>query len=157
MKKESINNTSIRDFNSIARGNQDVEVYLFNMFDKYSLLQRLQELPFSKKEYWVIAGSAMVLHGFRPQTHDIDLGCSTLLADKLEQQGYVVSCCEDGTRKILYSEDVEIFENWVEGTVEIIGGVPVVCADGLIQMKKKLGRKKDLADIALIKKMKSIT
>ena len=124
------------------------------MFDKYSLLRRLQELSFSEQEYWVIAGSAMVLHGFSAQTHDIDLGCSTLLADKLEQQGYTVSRYEDGTRKILYSEDVEIFENWVEGTVEIISGVPVVCVDGLIQMKKKLGRDKDLTDIALIEKVR---
>ena len=38
------------------------------MFDKKSLLRRLQELPFSKNEYWVVAGGAMVLHGFR--THD---------------------------------------------------------------------------------------
>ena len=123
------------------------------MFDKYSLLRRLQELSFSEQEYWVIAGSAMVLHGFRAQTHDIDLGCSTLLADKLEQQDYTVSRYEDGTRKILYSEDVEIFENWIEGTVEIISGVPVVCVDGLIRMKKKLGRDKDLTDIALIEKV----
>lgn len=120
------------------------------MFDRNSLLQRLQELPFSKKEYWAVAGSAMVLHGFRPQTHDIDLRCSTLLADQLERQGCAVSRCEDGTRKILYAENIEIFENWIEGTVENIGGVPVVCADGLIQMKKKLGREKDFADIALI-------
>lgn len=120
------------------------------MFDKYSLLQQLQDLPFSEKEYWVVAGGAMVLHGFRPQTRDIDLGCSTLLADKLEQQGHAVSYCEDGTRKIRYSENVEIFENWIKGTVEIVDGVPVVCVDGLIQMKKKLGREKDLADIALI-------
>lgn len=125
-------------------------MYLLNMFDKDSLLQRLRELPFSEKEYWVIAGGAMVLHGFRSQTHDIDLGCSTLLADQLERQGYVVSRCEDGSRKILYSENVEIFENWIEGTVEMISGVPVVCVDGLIQMKKKLGREKDFADIALI-------
>lgn len=129
-------------------------MYRINMFDKYSLLRRLQELSFSEQEYWVIAGSAMVLHGFRAQTHDIDLGCSTLLADKLEQQDYTVSRYEDGTRKILYSEDVEIFENWVEGTVEIISGVPVVCVDGLIQMKKKLGRDKDLMDIALIEKVR---
>lgn len=121
------------------------------MFDKQSLIQRLQELSFPEKEYWVVAGGAMVLHGFRHQTHDIDLGCSTFLADKLEQQGYVVSHCEDGTRKILYSENIEIFENWIEGTVETISGVPVVCVDGLVQMKKKLGREKDLADIALIK------
>lgn len=122
------------------------------VIDKNALLQRLRELPFPEKEYWVIAGGAMVLHGFRPQTHDIDLGCSTLLADQLEQQGYPVSRCEDGTRKILYSQDVEIFENWIEGTVEIIGGVPVVCVDGLIRMKRNLGREKDLEDIAMIER-----
>lgn len=122
------------------------------MFDKYSLLQQLRKLPFSDREYWVVAGSAMVLHGFRAQTHDIDLGCSTLLADELEQQGYAVSRCDDGSRKIIYSENVEIFENWIEGTVEICSGVPVVCADGLIRMKRKLGREKDLSDIALIEK-----
>ena len=124
------------------------------MFEKLSLLRRLRKLPFSEKEYWVVAGGAMVLHGFRPQTRDIDLGCTTLLANKLEQQGYAVSHCEDGTRKILYSENIEIFENWIEDTVEIIGGVPVVSIDGLIEMKKKLGRQKDLEDIALIEKIR---
>lgn len=124
------------------------------MFEKLSLLRRLRKLPFSEKEYWVVAGGAMVLHGFKPQMRDIDLGCTTLLANKLERQGYAVSYCEDGTRKILYSENIEIFENWIEDTVEIIGGVPVVSIDGLIKMKKKLGRQKDLEDIALIEKIR---
>ena len=56
-------------------------------------------------------------------------------------------------RSIQYAEDVEIYENWIEGTVEIIGGVPVVCAEGLMEMKRKLGREKDLADIARIEKV----
>lgn len=47
-----------------------------NTFDKPALIQRVKELPFPEKEYWVVAGGAMVLHGFRPLTHDIDLGCS---------------------------------------------------------------------------------
>ena len=127
---------------------------MINMFDKYSLIQRIQKLSFPESEYWVVAGGAMVLHGFRSQTHDIDLGCSSLLANKLEQQGYKVLRGEDGTRKILYSENIEIFENWIEGTVDIVSGVPVVSVDGLIQMKKKLGREKDLADIALIKNLR---
>ncbi len=126
-----------------------------SMFDKQSLIQRVQALSFPEREYWVVAGGAMVLHGFRPQTHDIDLGCSALLADKLERQGYPVSRCDDGNRKILYSEDIEIYEKWLEGTVELLDGVPVVSVDGLIEMKKKLGREKDLADIALIKNAKS--
>ena len=120
------------------------------MLDKNTFLQRLRELPFPQEEYWVVGGGAMVLYGFRPHTHDIDLGCSTHLADELERQGYPVSRSEDGTRKIVYSDDVELFENWLAGTVERVGGVPVVSVDGLIQMKKDLGRKKDLADIALI-------
>lgn len=124
------------------------------MFDKYSLLKRLRELSFPETEYWVVAGGAMVLHGFRPETRDIDLGCSTLLADELERQGYAAKRCDDGTRKIIYSENVEIFENWIEGTVEMVDGVPVVSVDGLIQMKKKLGRDKDFADIARIEKMR---
>lgn len=122
------------------------------MFDKQSLIQRLQELSFPEEEYWVVAGGAMVLHGFRPLTQDIDLGCTSLLADELERQGYFVSRGDDGTRKIQYSEDVEIFENWLEGSVESISGVPVVSVDGLVRMKKKLGREKDFADIALIEK-----
>ncbi len=122
------------------------------MFDKQSLIQRIKALPFPETEYWVMAGGAMVLHGFRPLTHDIDLGCSTLLADELEREGYPVSRSDDGTRKIRYSEDIEIFENWLEGAVEIISGVRVVSIDGLIKMKKKLGREKDFADIALIEK-----
>lgn len=125
---------------------------LDSMFDQAALLQRLQALPFSKEEYWGVAGGAMVLHGFRPQTHDIDLGCSTRLADELERQGFAVTRCDDGSRKISYSENIEIFENWIDGKVTFISGVPVVCADGLLQMKKKLGRDKDLADIVLLER-----
>ena len=122
------------------------------MFTKNSLRERLKELPFPEAEYWVVAGAAMVLHGFRPETRDIDLGCTTLLADQLQEQGYPVFHFDDGTRKITFSEDVELFENWIEGTVETVDGVPVVSAAGLIRMKRALGREKDLKDIALIEK-----
>ena len=39
----------------------------------------------------------------------------------------------------------EIFEDWIEGEVEFFEGVPIVSVDGLIKMKEKLGREKDLA------------
>ena len=127
------------------------------MFTKDSLLEKLNELSFPVTEYWLVAGAAMVLYGFRPETRDIDLGCSTLLADQLQEQGCAVVYLEDGTRKIPYSEDVELFENWIDGTVETVDGVPVVSVEGLIQMKRALGREKDLADIALIQKISGET
>lgn len=120
------------------------------MFDKQLLIRRIKELSFPDGEYWVVAGGAMVMHGFRPQTRDIDFGCSSPLADILEKQGYPTLLCGDGSRKIRYSDDIEIFENWLEGEVETVDGVPVVSVDGLIRMKMRLGREKDLADIALI-------
>ena len=40
--------------------------------------------------------------------------------------------------------------------MEIMNGVPVVCVEGLIRMKKKLGREKDLADIVLMEKAKKV-
>lgn len=120
------------------------------MFNQQTLRQRLRELNLPANEYWVVAGGAMVLHGFRPQTRDLDLGCSTRLADQLAAQGYPVQFYENGTRKIGYANDVEIFENWLAGDIVTVDGVPVVSVDGLIQMKRQLGRPKDLADIALI-------
>lgn len=124
-------------------------------FDRDALLQRIQELPFPKEAYWLLSGGAMVLYGFRPRTHDVDLGCTSRLADQLEQQGYPVSYRPDGTRKIVYADEVELFENWLDGTVERVSGVPVVSVEGLIMMKQKLGREKDMRDIALIQQARA--
>lgn len=112
--------------------------------------QKLQTLDFPSSEYWVITGSAMVLYGIREQTHDIDLGCTKQLADRLEAEGCPVERLADGNRKILMGEDVEIFENWLYDRVESVDGFPVISLKGLITMKKALGREKDLRDLALI-------
>lgn len=117
---------------------------------KRDILVRLEELGFDRNDYWVITGSAMVLYGIRENTHDIDLGCTSALADRLEQQGFPTSRMEDGTRKITIGDDIEIFENWIYGTVQDADGVPVISLDGLIGMKRALGREKDLRDIRLI-------
>ena len=42
------------------------------------------------------------------------------------------------------------FENWLFDTVDHVDGIPVISVQGLIEMKKDLGREKDLRDIALI-------
>lgn len=124
------------------------------MFDKEALLKTLDKLSFPKKEYWVVAGGAMVLHGFRSQTKDIDIGCTTHLADVLQQQGYKTIWLDDGTRRIEYSKQIEIFENWLEDKAILVNNVPVVSVEGLIHMKRKLGRKKDIEDIQLIERLK---
>ena len=122
--------------------------------DKKEIISRLKEFPFSRDEYWVITGSAMVLHEVREQTHDIDMGCTSVMADKLEAEGYPFKLTESGNRKFNYGEDIEIFENWICGEIEHIEGIPVLSLDGTIQMKRELGREKDFKDIALIEEFR---
>lgn len=120
--------------------------------DKSQLISKLKTLPFDKNEYWLAAGGAMVLYGFREQTGDVDLGCSKKLADLLEKQGRETAVLKDGSRKIIYDDDVEIFENWLKDKTVMFDGFPVVSVDGLIAMKKELGREKDYKDIEIIEK-----
>ena len=58
---------------------------------------------------------------------------------------------EDGSgRWFSVSRDVEVFENWLMDRVELVDGVPVVSLKGLREMKRALGREKDLRDVARI-------
>ena len=110
------------------------------MLDKEKLIARLKELPLDDAQYWLITGGAMVLYGLREQTSDIDLGCTSELADYLQEKGFPTKQLPDGTRKIVVAEDVEIFENWLEDRVERFEGVPVISIHGLLWMKGALGR-----------------
>ena len=118
---------------------------------KQDIINRLNSFPYSKDEYWVITGSAMVLYGIRDITHDIDMGCSSIMADQLEKDGYVSTLTESGNRKFKIGEDIEIFENWKYDSIIRIDDIPVISLKGLIEMKESLGREKDFRDILLIK------
>lgn len=120
--------------------------------NRAELIARLETLPFAKNEYWLVTGGAMVLYGIREQTGDVDLGCTRALSEKLQAQGYPVKIMPDGSKRIEFAEDVELFEEWLFGEVEMLDGIPVISLPGLIEMKRQIGREKDLRDIGLIEK-----
>ncbi len=124
------------------------------VLNKEEIRRLLQEASFDCSEYWVTSGAAMVLYGIKDVTRDIDLGCTSQMADALENRGYCTEVLRDGSRKIIFSEAIELFENWLEDRVVRLEGLPVVSIDGMIKMKEKLVREKDLADIRLIKEYK---
>ena len=117
---------------------------------KADIIARLEDFPYDPEEYWVITGGAMALYGIREETGDIDLGCTSRMADRLEQEGYLYKVTPDGNRWFKIDGSLEVFENWLCGEVERIGGIPVVSLPGLIEMKRQIGRDKDLRDIRLI-------
>ena len=118
---------------------------------KADILETLRALNWPADEYWLVAGGAMVLHGLRSETHDLDLGCTTAWADALEAAGVPFREMEDGSdRWFKLTGEIEVFENWLADRVELVDGVPVVSLRGLREMKAALGREKDLRDIARI-------
>lgn len=122
------------------------------MFDKKTLLEKLEQMGLDRSQYWLITGGAMVLYGAKEQTADIDLGCTSQLADQLQQEGCAVERMPDGTRRIVYDGQVELFEDWLEDQIVLWEGVPVISRKGLVAMKRKLGREKDFRDIELLQR-----
>lgn len=118
--------------------------------NKKELQERLAAFPYDRGGWWLVAGGAMVLYGIREQTHDIDLGCSTETADRMQADGLPYRRTADAKRQFRFGEDVEIFEGWLEDRVVEFDGVPVVSIDGLLAMKRALGREKDLRDVERI-------
>ncbi len=120
------------------------------MLNKQEIICLLKEAAFDPNEFWITSGAAMVIYGIKDMTRDIDLGCTSQLADRLENKGYNVEVLRDGRRRIAFSKTIEIFENWGEDKVILYEDLPVVSMDGMIIMKEQLGREKDLKDILLI-------
>ena len=118
---------------------------------KGEILQKLRDLSWPIRDYWLVAGGAMVLYGLRDETRDLDLGCTTARADALAAAGVPFRQMDDGSgRWFTLDGDVEVFENWLCDRAELVEGVPVISLQGLRQMKAALGREKDRRDMALI-------
>ena len=117
---------------------------------KEDILIKLGEFPYRMEGFWLVTGAALVMFGVREETGDIDLGCTTEAADRLEADGYPYRVMEDGNRWFTIDRETEVFENWLCDSVVILDGVPVVSLQGLREMKRRLGREKDLRDIRLI-------
>jgi len=118
--------------------------------NKKDIILKLKELNFDNSDYWVIAGAALVLHGVRNETKDIDLACSKNLFNYLLLQGYSVDRTKLGYRKITLTEDIEIFEEWETTGINIIDGIPTANLENIRKMKMQMGREKDFQDIKLI-------
>ena len=118
--------------------------------NKNDILRELGSFPYDRNDYWIITGGAMVMYGIREQTHDIDLGCTREMADLLEKGGHLVRRTDDGKRKFRYGDNIEIFEDWLYDTTQKRDGFNVISIEGLKQMKRQLGREKDLRDLQLI-------
>ena len=123
--------------------------------NRNDIIGKMADFRFDTSEYLISTGAAMVLHGIRPLTHDIDIGCSQKLWDELVSLGYEVISLPGGGEKLRFSDDIELSKFLFRGNSVTIDSLPVADLQSIIEMKRALGREKDFRDIALIEKFMS--
>ena len=119
--------------------------------NKADIVNIMKATGFAPDDYWLQAGAAMVMHGLREQTHDIDIGCTTALIERLRAAGCPGEPMADGHIKYVVSDVIEASENWAKGDISLIDGVPVVSLADVLALKQSLNREKDQRDIARLK------
>lgn len=106
------------------------------------------DLPLN--QYWITSGAALVIHGVKETTRDIDLGCTTELVENFLKKGCKFRVVEDKSRIVEVNDNIEILENWFVEKVEFIDELPVGTLESIKKQKAELGREKDMKDIKLI-------
>ena len=121
------------------------------MLGRADILEILKDVPFLGEDCWLTSGAALVLYGVKEQTRDIDLVCTTELADRLEAKGVAFRRSPLGnTRIFAYSGQIEVLENCETDDVIQIEGLPAASLLSIRKQKEALGREKDWADIRRI-------
>ena len=110
-------------------------------------------------EIWVGAGGAMVAHGLRSKTDDIDIGCSPHYFRVLAKHYGVVPVMLDGAGglppvQVLHLPDLkcDVHEEFIipERCLVKKHGIWVYSLEALLAQKRALNRAKDQADISLL-------
>lgn len=120
------------------------------MLNKNDIVKILKEVNLHINEYWILAGSGLVMHGVKNETRDIDIGCTKELFQKLIKKGFKFTIMNDGCRSINYNENIDLYEEWNVDKIEFIDELPVGSLESIKKHKIKLGREKDLKDVELI-------
>ncbi len=115
------------------------------------ILNILRNVDLLGEDCWLTSGAALVLYGVKEETRDIDLVCTSQLADRLEAQGVPFRRSPLGnTRIFAYSGQIEVLEDWETEEVVQLEGLPAASLMSIRKQKEALGREKDQADIRLI-------
>lgn len=100
--------------------------------------------------FWLVMGAALVLHGVKSETEDIDLGCTSEKFQTLLDAGYKVFSSKSGLRKIILDVNVSVYENFYTERVVHMDGIGVSDIMSIRKIKTEYNRTKDINDIELI-------
>jgi hypothetical protein len=122
------------------------------LFTKTTIVTALRQAGLHAGHYWVIMGAALVLHGVRDTTSDIDIAVSDELFSDLLRSGRAEVTGRSGRRKVLLTPDLTAYKNWKPSSWGTHCGVQVATLDAVLEEKLILSRPKDLRDVDAIRR-----
>jgi hypothetical protein len=120
------------------------------MLYKEDIIRILEKMDLPINEYWITSGAALVIHGVKESTNDIDLGCTTNLFEQFLKKECKWRVGNGNLRIVEINDTIEMLENWFVDEIVFIDGLPVGSLESIKKQKFELGREKDLKDIKLI-------
>ena len=121
---------------------------------KNEIIKILKKYNFDNKKYIVISGAAMVLHGIKNSTSDIDIAVTK------EYYEYLLKHYKCDFDKINpYNHKVYFIDNIINFGIDYftspvyMDDIPIQKIDDILKLKNNLNRNKDKDDILLIQKV----
>ena len=131
---------------------------LYNMLNKEQVIKVVKSLNLPKDKYVITSGSAMVIHGLRKETNDVDITVNKELFEYYENKGYYVKYHKINENRscvlIDLTEVIQLIkvEEIPKEYVVYIDGIPTQTIEHLLEFKIGLNRDKDQKDISVLKK-----
>ena len=119
--------------------------------DKDEYLKKLDRLQLDKARYCILSGGAMVMHGLKERTADIDI---KVRPDYFEELKTKFSFKKSPKYDYLWElgEDVEVaVQDYDEKDVEMVDGYPVIRLELELEWKLRHNRPKDRESIRILK------
>jgi len=119
--------------------------------DKDEYLKKLDRLQLDKAKYCILSGGAMVMHGLKERTADIDI---KVRPDYFEELKTKFSFKKSPKYDYLWElgEDVEVaVQDYDEKDVEMVDGYPVIRLELELEWKLRHNRPKDQESIRILK------
>lgn len=138
---------------------RNIKSAMGNNTSNQNLFQRVKELKLPMGKYALFGSAPLGIRKLK-NCRDIDIVVTEDLWDEYKQKNWKLRTKPHGS-KYLWNKKIELWKDWQPGQwdikqlikeAEIINDLPFVRLERVLEYKKLLGRKKDLADIKIIKK-----
>ena len=124
--------------------------------DKQKLFELANSLDLPNEEFCIISGGALVAHGLREQTNDLDIDI-TQKGLEILKKNFNIKLINEEKKQYNVTDEIECFlVDKLESDIVYIDNYPCESLISIYNFKKRINREKDQADILAIEKYLNI-